>query len=81
MVIALMQGINGKYPCPVCLVPTDEQSILDKTHLLCKAESCNVLVVRSLRLNASEQEKLLKTQSLWPVMASHFPLLFQLLEL
>ncbi|KAG2078672.1 hypothetical protein BDR04DRAFT_1124392 [Suillus decipiens] len=27
-IMALIQGLKGKFPCPVCLVPQDEQSIL-----------------------------------------------------
>jgi hypothetical protein len=74
--MALTRGVNGKYPCPVCLVPNDEQSSLDKTHPLRTAESCKALVMRSLTLNASEQEKLLKSQSLRPVIVRCFPPVF-----
>ncbi|KAG1735756.1 hypothetical protein EDB19DRAFT_1896182 [Suillus lakei] len=33
-IMALIHGLKGKFPCPVCLVPQDEQSVLH-THKLC----------------------------------------------
>jgi hypothetical protein len=67
-VMALTCGVNGNFPCPVCLVPNTEQSNLDKTHPLRTAKDLKALVVRSLDLNAGNREQLLKTQSLRPVM-------------
>jgi hypothetical protein len=66
--MALTCGINHHFPCPVCLVPNAEQSDLDKTHPLQTAEGSKALIEESLALNASNQESLLKTQSLRPIM-------------
>jgi hypothetical protein len=70
--MALTRGVNGHFPCPVCLVPNAEQSDLDKTYPLRTAEGSKALVEESLALNASNQESLLKTQSLRPVMVMLF---------
>jgi hypothetical protein len=80
-VMALTHGINGHFPCPVCLVPNTKQSDLDKTHPLCTAEGSKALVEESLALNASNQENLLKTQSLCPVMIMSFPVSLSLYQL
>ena len=71
-VMALTRGVNGNFPCPICLVPNTEQSNLDKTHPLWKAKDSKALVVRSLDLNAGNCEQLLKIQSLQLVMVLFF---------
>jgi len=37
--MALTRGVNAKAPCPVCLVPDDELSMLSKIHTLRTIES------------------------------------------
>jgi len=52
--MALTHGVNGNYPCPVCLVPNAEQLDLDKTHPLRMAEDSKVLVKEGLTLNVGK---------------------------
>lgn len=67
--MALTRGVNGHYPCPVCLVPQSEQSNLDQSHPLRTAEESKSIVVKALKeKNATKQNKITKGQSLRPVM-------------
>ncbi|KAG1905179.1 uncharacterized protein F5891DRAFT_1126021 [Suillus fuscotomentosus] len=54
-IMALIRGLKGKFPCPVCLVPQDEQSILHTHELHTCHQSKDVL--RLARSMPSEKEK------------------------
>lgn len=67
--MALTRGVNGKHPCPVCLVPQAAQSNLDQSYLPRTAEESQALVVKALsEKNATRQDQITKVQSLRPVM-------------
>lgn len=53
--MALIRGLKGKFPCPVCLVPQDEQSVLATHEFRTRHQSEDVL--RTARLKPSEKEK------------------------
>ncbi|KAG1840639.1 hypothetical protein F4604DRAFT_1598758 [Suillus subluteus] len=54
-IMALIRGLKGKFPCPVCLVPQDEQSVLATHEFRTRHQSEDVL--RTARLKPSEKEK------------------------
>ncbi|KAG2336213.1 hypothetical protein BDR05DRAFT_1006072 [Suillus weaverae] len=60
-VMSLIRGLKGKFPCPVCLVPRDEQSVLSDAHPLCTStESLNILNTARSALTQKEKERQLK---------------------
>jgi hypothetical protein len=64
--MTLTHGVNGLYPCPVCLVPKNEQSDLMKSHPLCTAEDTQKICedAKSMRTEA-DKENILKTRGIW----------------
>ncbi|KAG2116966.1 hypothetical protein DEU56DRAFT_874124 [Suillus clintonianus] len=54
-IMALIRGLKGKFPCPVCLVPQDEQSVLHTHELRTCHQSKDVL--RLARSMPSEKDK------------------------
>jgi hypothetical protein len=68
-VMALTRGVNGLFPCPVCLVPQSEQSNLSQSHPLRTADESQLIVMKALKeTNAAGRNKITKEQSLRPVM-------------
>ncbi|KAG1846280.1 hypothetical protein F4604DRAFT_1884179 [Suillus subluteus] len=64
-IMALICGLKGKFPCPICLVPRDEQSVLShELRLRTSAESEETLRLACAKKSKKEREKLLKTYSL-----------------
>ncbi|KAG1857471.1 hypothetical protein F4604DRAFT_1589912 [Suillus subluteus] len=64
-IMALIRGLKGKFPCPICLVPRDEQSVLShELRLRTSAESEETLRLARAKKSKKEREKLLKTYSL-----------------
>ncbi|KAG2090890.1 uncharacterized protein F5147DRAFT_755445 [Suillus discolor] len=64
-VMALICGLKSKFPCPICLVPQDEQSVLShELRLQTSAESEEALQLARAKTSKKEREKLLKTYSL-----------------
>lgn len=66
--MTLIRGVQGKYPCPICLVPKEDQGNLLIEHELRSGEESERLVRQSMKMARSEAEELLKKQSLRPVM-------------
>lgn len=69
-VMALIRGLKGLFPCPICLVPRDEQSNLSiaRTFELRTQTGSQNLVERALSsATLAEAEIILKEQSLRPV--------------
>ncbi|KAJ7265150.1 hypothetical protein C8J57DRAFT_1622209 [Mycena rebaudengoi] len=63
--MALIRGVRGLYPCPVCLIKSDEQSDHNVTAVLRTATATQQLVASGRMLKSSEaRESLLKSQSL-----------------
>ncbi|KAJ7257370.1 hypothetical protein C8J57DRAFT_1648450 [Mycena rebaudengoi] len=63
--MALIRGVRGLYPCPVCLIKSDEQSDHNVTAVLRTATATPQLVASGRMLKSSEaRESLLKSQSL-----------------
>jgi len=64
-VMSLIRGLKGKFPCPVCLVPQEQQLVLSDAHLLCTiTQSLGVLNVARSTSTEKEKEKQLKVYSL-----------------
>lgn len=71
--MALTRGVNGNYPCPVCLVPQSEQSHTWQTYQLRTAEQSKMLVMKALKEpNATRRNEIVKVESLCPVMVWFF---------
>jgi hypothetical protein len=63
--MSLIRGLKGKFPCPVCLVPQDEQSVLSDVHpLRTSTESLNILNAARSASTQKEKERQLKAYSL-----------------
>jgi hypothetical protein len=62
--MALIRGLNGLYPCPICLVPYDQQSDLSKSHTLRTAAHTKGIYEAGLQVTAVEREELLKSEGL-----------------
>jgi hypothetical protein len=63
--MALIRGVRGLYPCPVCLIKSDEQSDHNVTAVLRTATATQQLIASGRMLKSSEaRESLLKSQSL-----------------
>ncbi|KAG1738667.1 uncharacterized protein EDB91DRAFT_1249210 [Suillus paluster] len=66
--MALICGLKGKFPCPICLVPQDEQSILShELRLRTSAQSEETLQLARTKKSKKEREKVLKSCSLCDV--------------
>ncbi|KAG2117609.1 hypothetical protein DEU56DRAFT_874099 [Suillus clintonianus] len=63
-VMALIRGLKGKFPCPVCLVPQDEQSVLRPHELRTSRQSKDTLHTARSRPSEKEKEDQLKAFSL-----------------
>ncbi|KAG2156288.1 hypothetical protein DEU56DRAFT_867752 [Suillus clintonianus] len=63
-IMALIHGLKGKFPCPVCLVPQDEQSVLHPHELHTSCQSKDTLHTARLRPSEKEKEDQLKAFSL-----------------
>ncbi|KIK31487.1 hypothetical protein CY34DRAFT_58649, partial [Suillus luteus UH-Slu-Lm8-n1] len=50
-IMALIRGLKGKFPCPVCLVPQDEQYILTTHKLRTRHQSEDNVFSRVLHVN------------------------------
>ncbi|KAG2053125.1 hypothetical protein BDR06DRAFT_1055215 [Suillus hirtellus] len=63
-IMVLIRGLKGKFPCPVCLVPQDEQSILRTHELHTCHQSKDVLHLTRSMPSEKEKEDHLKAFSL-----------------
>lgn len=62
--MALIRGEKGLYPCPICLVPRDQQSDLSRSYTLRTAAHTQEFYEAGLKLRATEREELLKSKGL-----------------
>jgi hypothetical protein len=62
--MALICGEKGLYPCPICLVPCDQQSDLSRFHTLRTAAHTQEIYEAGLNLTATEREEVLKSEGL-----------------
>ncbi|KAF8812136.1 hypothetical protein BYT27DRAFT_7221243 [Phlegmacium glaucopus] len=62
--IALIRGINSKFPCPICLVPGNELTNLTDKFALRTTETMKKVHDEAQLLNATEREQLLKDHGL-----------------
>lgn len=62
--MALIRGEKGLFPCPICLVPKNEQADLTKTHERRTAEHTQEIFEAGLELSAAEHEELLKSEGM-----------------
>ncbi|KAJ7241195.1 hypothetical protein B0H12DRAFT_1250508 [Mycena haematopus] len=63
-VMALIRGLRGLYPCPICFVKSNEQSDLSKISTLRTSKNAQEAVKRARSLNAEAREDLLKNMGL-----------------
>ena len=70
--MALIRGTNGKCPCPVCLVPKDEQHNLGKTFRERTAFQSQTVVEHAMNLPHETAEKHLKKNGLRPIRVRQF---------
>ncbi|KAF8145632.1 hypothetical protein K438DRAFT_2097334 [Mycena galopus ATCC 62051] len=64
-VMALIRGLQGLYPCPICFVPWDQQSDLSTEHpLRSSAESQQILEAARAKSTKEEREEHLKDHGL-----------------
>jgi hypothetical protein len=77
--MALIRGANGKCPCPICLVPKDEQHDLGKTFRERTAFDTQTIVEHAMNLPRERAESHLKKNGLRPIRVSqihqNFPLI------
>ncbi|KAG1905440.1 uncharacterized protein F5891DRAFT_931245, partial [Suillus fuscotomentosus] len=67
-VMSLVRGLKGKFPCPVCLVPQEQQSVLLYAHpLRTSTQSLDILNAARSTSTEKEKEKQLKAYSLCDV--------------
>lgn len=66
-------GAKSGYPCPICLVPRDQQHVLGNVWPLRTPEGTNSLVsLASAQGRKKDKTRLLKQQSLRPIEVSEF---------
>ncbi|KAG2034084.1 hypothetical protein BDR03DRAFT_993845 [Suillus americanus] len=63
-VMALIWGLKGKFPCPICLVPQDQQSVLGTYELCTSRQSEDILHTARSMPSEKEKENHLKAFSL-----------------
>lgn len=66
--MALIRGLNGLYPCPICLIPSKELININTTAPLRDLDETQCLVSEGIKAK-------LKAQSLHPVDVSYIYLL------
>ena len=70
--MALIWGVQSKFPCPVCLVPKDEQSNLSKLFPLRSASQSQYIVGKAeAQERQADAEELLKAYGLRGVKVSN----------
>lgn len=74
-VMALIRGLNGDFPCPVCLVPANKLSDQSVRYPLRDAAQSRELVLHARGLNSGQREVALRSQSLRNVDNAFWPLL------
>ena len=63
--MSLIRGLKGKFPCPVCLVPQELQSVFSDEHpLRTSIQSLNILNTARSTSTEKEKEQQLKVYSL-----------------
>ncbi|KAF7378401.1 hypothetical protein MSAN_00266700 [Mycena sanguinolenta] len=62
--MALIRGLRGLHPCPICLVKSEDQSDLSKTSELRTAEKAQEAVQKARRLKGDAGEEILKNMGL-----------------
>lgn len=62
--MALTRGVNGSFPCPVCLVPNAEQSILSRWHQLRISTVMERLWTDTQNMTATDREDSLRSVGL-----------------
>lgn len=62
--MALIRGLKGKFPCPICLVPQDKQSANRVFTLRTSRDSQHVLRAARAKRTEKEREEDLKACSL-----------------
>ncbi|EDQ99252.1 uncharacterized protein LACBIDRAFT_316752 [Laccaria bicolor S238N-H82] len=63
-IIALIRGVNSKFPCPVCLIPGDQLANLSSDFPLRFSSDMEKIYKSTIGLNASETEETLKNVGL-----------------
>lgn len=58
--MALIRGLKGNYPCPICFVPTEEQSDLTAQFNLRTSQHAQAAVQTARSLNVEDGDNYLK---------------------
>lgn len=71
--MALIRGLQGLYPCPICFVPWNEQSDLSTEHpLRTGTESQRIVAEAREQRTATEREEHLKDHGLRDINVCEF---------
>jgi hypothetical protein len=63
--MTLTCGVNGLYPCPVCLVPKNGQSNLMERYPKCTTEDSHDIYKHVLAMKSeADKERILKTRGI-----------------
>ena len=63
--MALIRGVGSKFPCPICMVPEDEMSDLEKYFDLRTTEQTEAIIKEARALTrAAARERLLQSNGL-----------------
>jgi hypothetical protein len=66
--MTLIRGVTGLFPCPVCLIPKDQQSNLAASYGLHTADDLRDTYKAALvATTKAESERLLKSKGLRPI--------------
>lgn len=69
--MALIRGLQSKFPCPICLIPKDQLSKLQVYPAQYPAQSQAIVSSARDASNAKERERILKEYSLRDVDVSY----------
>jgi hypothetical protein len=65
--MTLIRGVQSKHPCPICLVPKEDQGNLFERYPVRSSEESMALVRQCKLMSKGDAEDLLSKQSLRPV--------------
>ncbi len=70
--MALIRGLKGLFPCPICLVPHEKLNELGLTSLFeLRNSGQHIAILQNKTLNKGQLEEALKAKSLRPIEVGH----------
>lgn len=68
MAMALLRGLKGNFPCPICLVPRESQWDLSQSFPLRTANESRAQFLKAMNeRNLEKRDKILKEHSIRPI--------------